>query len=394
MPSIPSEEIHRRIAALQKAMAANGFDGALIVQRVDLYYFSGTGQDAHLFVPTVGKPKLMVRKSFERATEESPLDLIIPLNGFSGLRKAVEEVHGPLKCLGMELDVLPVNLFRIYEQLFAGAEIKDCSVLIKEVRMVKSSYELDLMRQAARLNDAMFAQVRQILKEGLTEAEFAGQLEAFYRKHGHQGLVRVRTFNHEIFYGHIMSGTNLAVPSASVGPTGGPGLNPSFPSGGGLKVIKRHEPVSVDYVAVIEGYLADVTRLFFIGEPPEKFVKIHAVALSIQQAIMSAGVPGAPTEALYDIAVRIAQDAGLEEGFMGYPQPVPFVGHGIGLELDELPLLGRKSPHALEKGMVVAVEPKFIIPAEGMAGVENSFVVTSKGLEKLSLFDDEIQVLP
>ena len=394
MFSTPFEEIHRRITALQAAMARDGFDGALIIQRADLFYFSGTSQDAHLFIPAEGSPMLVVPKSHVSAAEESPLDSVISVTEFSDLKRVMESAHRPLTLLGMELDVLPVNLYRKYESFFAGTTIKDCSPLIKEIRMVKSSYELNLIRQAARMNDAMFAQVPEILREGMTETEFAGQLEAFYRKNGHQGLIRVRNFNQEIFYGHIMSGSNLAVPSCSLGPTGGPGLNPSLPFGAGFRVIRRNEPVQVDYVAVVGGYIVDQARTFFLGEPPEKFLKIHAVALSIQQAIMSGGVPGASSEGLYEIAVCMAREAGMELGFMGHPEPVPFVGHGVGLELDELPLIGRKSPHVLENGMVIALEPKFIIPNEGLAGIENCFVVTEGGMEKLTRFDDEIQVLP
>ncbi len=205
--------------------------------------------------------------------------------------------------------------------------------------------------------------------------------------------MRVRSFNNEVFYGHIMSGANLAVPSSSVGPTGGPGLNPTMPHGAGAKIIKRHEPVQIDYVGVVGGYMVDQARTFFIGEPHEKFLKTHAASLGIQEALISQGRAGTKAEDLYDTAMRIAADAGLAEGFMGYPQPVPFVGHGIGLELDELPVIGRKSPHVLKEGMVIALEPKFILPGEGLAGIENSFVVTGKGLDKLTNFDDTIQVL-
>jgi len=227
----------------------------------------------------------------------------------------------------------------------------------------------------------------------MTEIELAGLLEAFYRKHGHQGHVRVRGFNQEVFYGHIMSGPNLAVPSCSVGPTGGPGPNASFPQGAGLRAIRRGEPIQVDYVGVVGGYMVDQARTFFIGDLPEKFLRAHAVALSIQEALISQGRAGERAEALYETALRMAAEAGLAEGFQGYPQPVPFVGHGIGLELDELPVVGRRSPVILQPGMVIALEPKFILPGEGLAGIENSFVVTDTGLEKLTLFDDAIQVL-
>ncbi|MGO9570439.1 MAG: M24 family metallopeptidase [Desulfomonilaceae bacterium] len=394
MHSTPAEEIHRRIKTLQSALVDNGLDAALIVQRVDLFYFSGTGQDAHLFVPAEGSPLLLVRKSFERAIQDSPLEHVVAVKSLSGLKKSIErEFSGPLKRLGMELDVLPVNNYRLYSKLFPNAVINDISPLIRETRMVKSEYELQMIRRAARMNDALFSAVGDILKEGMSEIEFAGLLEAQYRKNGHQGFVRVRSFNSEVFYGHIMSGANLAVPSCSVGPTGGPGLNPTMPQGPGAKIIKRHEPVQIDYVGVVGGYMVDQARTFFIGEPPEKFLKIHATALAIQEALIAQGRAGTKADDLYDTAMRIAAEAGLTEGFMGYPQPVAFVGHGIGLELDELPVIGRKSSHILKEGMVIALEPKFILPGKGLAGIENSFVVTEKGLDKLTNFDDAIQVL-
>ncbi len=375
-------------------MAKNGLDAALIIQRVDLYYFSGTGQDAHLFVPVDGVPVLLVRRTLERACEESPLESISEIKSFSDMKKMIESAHpGRMGRLGMELDVLPVNNYNAYSELFPDAVISDVSPLIREIRMIKSDYELDIIRKAGRMNDSMFAEVGGIIKEGMTEVEFAGLLEAHYRKNGHQGLVRIRSFNNDIFYGHLMSGSNVAVPSSHFGPTGGPGLSPSMPQGAGSKVIKRHEPISIDYVGVVDSYMVDQTRIFFLGDPPEKFLKTHAVALAIQDALIERGRPGTRAEELYDISVRMAAEAGVTEGFMGYPHAVPFVGHGIGLELDELPVIGKNSPYILQEGMVIALEPKFILPGAGLAGIENSFAVTENGLEKLTKFDDEIQIL-
>ncbi len=394
MQLTPLSEIERRIRNLQSAMAKNGLDAALIIQRVDLYYFSGTGQDCHLFVPVDGAPLLLVRRTLERAREESPLESISGIKSFSHLRKSIESAcSGRMESLGMELDVLPVNNYKLYSELFPNVIISDISPLIREIRMIKSDYELEIIRRAGRMNDSLFSAVGEIIKEGMSEVEFAGLLEARYRKNGHQGVVRIRSFNNDIFYGHLMSGSNSSVPSSHFGPTGGPGLSPSMPQGAGSKIIKRHEPISIDYVGVVDSYMVDQTRVFFLGDPPEKFLRTHSVALDIQNALMKNGRPGTRAEQLYEIAVHMAAEAGITKGFMGYPHPVPFVGHGIGLELDELPVLGKKSPYVLQKGMVMAVEPKFILPGEGLAGIENSFVVTEAGLEKLTKFDDNIQVL-
>jgi len=394
MPSTPPQEIESRIGKLQNAMAENGLDGALVILRIDLFYFSGTGQDAHLFVPAEGEPLLMVRKNFERAVEESPLRNVSPIGRLSEVKERVLGAFpGKLKTLGMELDVLPVNNYRLYERLFPDTRIVDVSPSIRDVRMIKSSYEIDLIKEAARLNDAMYGHVKNVLEEGMTEIRFAGQLEAFLRHRGHQGFVRVRGFNQEAFYGHVMSGTNLAVPSCSVGPTGGPGANASFPQSAGHKTIQKREPVQVDYVGIFGGYMVDQARTFFLDDVPPRFLRAHETALSIQEALVDTGGPGVAAEALYNTAIEMARDAGLDRGFQGYPQPVPFVGHGVGLELDEPPVIGKRSPTILEEGMVMALEPKFVLPGEGLAGIENSYLVTSDGLERLTLFDDAIQVV-
>ncbi len=394
MASIPREEIYARIRRLQALLDADQTEAAIIVQRADLFYFSGTGQDGHLIIPADGEPILAVKRNFDRAREESPLDRVIPLGALSDLSETVgNSLSRAPGSIGMELDVLPVNHFRKYESLFPDVTITDVSPLVRELRAVKSAYELSFIREAARMNHTVFSAVKDLLEEGITETEFAGLIESAYRRLGHQGYVRVRSFNNEVFYGHVMSGPDLAYPSCSVGPTGGRGMNPSFPQGAGPRIIRAHEPVQIDYVGVVNGYLIDQARTFYIGEPPEKLRRLHGFALEVQDATATEARPGASCAEIYESALRMVREAGLEEGFMGYPDPAPFVGHGFGLELDEWPVIGRRSPHVLAEGMVVAIEPKFIVPGEGLAGIENSFLVTAEGAEKLTPFDDTIQVV-
>ena len=394
MRSTPSSEIAARVNSLKIAMSAQKIDMAIVIQRADLFYFSGTAQDAHLLVHLDSEPVLLVRRSLERSLEDSPIDAIFGISSLSDVKDAAKKLSGSkLKKIGLELDVLPVNNFKMYERLFPEADFVDMSPAIRSLRSVKSSYELGLIRKAAELNDSMFAYAWEILSPGMMEIEFAGLLEAFLRKRGHQGLVRVRSFNNEVFYGHIMSGANLAVPSCSVGPTGGPGPNPSMPQGAGTRVIGINEPIQVDYVGSHKGYIVDQARTFFIGEAGDEFLKIHDLALEIQQAIIEQGKAGVTAGSLYETAINMASESGCLNGFMGHPQSVPFIGHGIGLELDELPIIGKKSSQLLEESMVIALEPKFILPGKGLAGIENSFVVGRNNLERLTKFDDQIQIL-
>ncbi|MCL6610588.1 MAG: Xaa-Pro peptidase family protein [Peptococcaceae bacterium] len=393
MKFTPGEELKLRAARLQNLMRREGIEGAVIVQNADLFYFTGTVQRAHLFVPADGKPVLMVKKSFPRAREESALDEVIPLDNLRDLPGVIGAFgHKNLKVVGFELDVLPAAMYLKYQKLFAPAEIVDVSPLIRKARMVKSPYEVDLIREAAGINRTLFSRVKDFLREGVTEAELAGQLEAVYRRHGHQGFVRMRGFNQEIFYGHLMSGCSLAVPSFLDSPEGGPGVNPSFPQGAGFKKIGRDEPVMVDYVGVWEGYMVDQARIFCLGRLPGRFARAYEAAVSIQEEIKKKARPGVLCEDLYNLAVNMASEYGLNGHFMGYPDPAPFVGHGLGIELDELPVLARGFKVPLEEGMVFALEPKFVFP-DGEVGIENTFVVRYDGLETLTVFDERIQYL-
>ncbi len=355
-----------------------------------MFYFAGTVQRAHLFVPSEGRPLLMVKKSFARAREESALEEVIPLVNVKNLLGMLGDYgFNKITTIGFELDVLPAAQYLLFQKIFAASQIVDISGLIRSVRMVKSPYEIEVIRDAAQLNQIFFSRVKDYLKEGITELEVAGQLEAVYRLAGHQGTVKMRGFNQEVSYGHILSGTNGAIPSCMESPTGGPGVSVAFPQGAGYKKIARNEPVLIDYVGVIDGYLADQTRIFCIGQMPDKLIKAYETAFCIQETVKQMAVPGVLCEDVYKHATSIAAESGYGEYFMGYPEPMPFIGHGVGIELNEWPVLATGFKTPLEKGMIIAVEPKFIFP-EGAVGIENTFVVGGKGLETLTLFDENI----
>jgi Xaa-Pro dipeptidase len=387
-------ECRERVKRFQGLLEENGIDGAFIIQKVDIYYLSGTDQNAVLWVPTAYEPLLMVRKSLERAKQDAAVDQIIPLSSPSQMAEAIRDHSGRLPSrLGLEMDILPVKIFQAYENHLPGVEMVDISPLIRSVRMVKSPYEISCIRKAAEIADQMYEKVPEFVKESKREIDLALRAEAFYRGHGHPGLSRMRAFNTENVYGHIMAGASAAMPSDSPGPTGGCGPGPYLSQGAGHAHINPHEPILVDYTSNVEGYISDQTRIFSKGDLPERFHRAHRVMLEVQEAIAREGKPGAVAKDLYDVAVKIAEDGGWAQTFMGYPEPVPFVGHGLGLELDEWPIIGKDSEHILEKGMTIALEPKIIFPGEGVVGIENTFLVTEQGLEKLNRFPDEIMVI-
>lgn len=391
----PESELQARCAGLQRHLRKNDIGGALIVQNADLFYFSGTVQQAQLFVPAEGKPVLMVRKDVERSRRESALQQVVALKSPKQIPTLLEQRGIALpKKIGMELDVLPANQYLSFSRLFETSEIVDISMAIRMIRAVKSPYEIERIRDAARLSDHLAAFAPSVLREGITEIELAGRLEAEARKWGHQGIVRMRMFGGELFYGHVMAGATAAAPSYLASPTGGAGVNPAIAQGASMRPIGRHEPVLVDMVFALDGYLSDHTRIFSLGELPDELTAAHHAMIDIQEKIKAAAKPGVAAGDLYDLATAAAESAGLGDYFMGAgDQRIRFVGHGIGLEVDEFPFLAKGQDLALEAGMIIALEPKAIIAGKGVVGVENTHVVTKDGLEQFGTAQEDIVVL-
>ena len=394
-PTTPKQELDRRLDSLQRHLVRQQIDGALILQNTDLFYFAGTSQQAHLYVPAAGRPLLLVHKSLERARSESSLASIVKLSSpkeLGGLiREAGLTVPGRL---GLELDVLPASLYLSYSRIFKNSSLVDISSSIRHIRSIKSEHELECIRQSAAMAAAVAESVKDLIREGLSEIEMAGLVEAEARKRGHQGVVRMRLFGGELFYGHLMSGQEAALPSCLASPTGGSGLSPAVPQGAGLSRIKANEPILMDYVFAKNGYLADQTRIFALKGLPRDLVAAHQAMLELQEELQILAKPGVETGELYDFAVQWTRAKGLADWFMGADNDrIRFIGHGIGLELDEFPFLAMGQKMRLEENMVIALEPKLIIPGRGVVGIEDTHRVTPNGLERLTGFDQAIQII-
>jgi Xaa-Pro dipeptidase len=390
--STPKTEIDHRIQQLQEVLRREGIDGALILQNTDLFYFSGTIQQSHLYIPAQGHPLLMVRKSFKRARAESPLSTIVAFTSPKEIMAILQE-HGlqPPTVIGMELDVLPTNNYLSYRRLFPDIDIRDISMSIRMIRSVKSDYELGLIRQAAAFSDQVAEMVPGLIRTGITEIELAGLIEAQARRLGHQGIIRMRLWGAEMFYGHLMAGPAAAIPSFLASPTGGAAVNAAVAQGPSFREIRPHEPILVDYMFAWKGYLSDHTRIFVIGRPPQALVEAHAHMLDLQERIKVMATPGTRAGDLYAAAVEMANQKGLGDHFMGVGKNrIRFIGHGVGLEVDEFPFLASGQKLPLQEGMVIALEPKLIYPGVGVVGIENIHLVTPAGLETLTHAEQKI----
>ena len=382
----PAEEIEERHRKLRQKMEGARLDGLLVVQKMDCFYLSGTAQDALLFVPLEGEPLLLVKRELERARLESPIEHVAGLKSLRELPALVaEHVGRPPRVLGLELDILPARDYFRLQSLFPDSKLVDGSAIIRDLRKIKSPFELDLMRKAGDIGKRVYLEAGKILREGMTEIEFGGLLEATAKTLGHEGLLRVRSFNYEAYSWHVLSGSAGGIVSQSDSPMGGLGLSPAFPVGASRRKMKALEPILVDFGICYHGYQADETRMFCIGKMPRKFLEAYNACREIHDAVLAGTRPGADCERLFLETLELAKALGYEDSYLGPPGlQTKFIAHGIGLELNEFPFLAQGQSYALEQGMTFAVEPKIVFPGEGSAGIENTVLVTEEGCEILT----------
>lgn len=364
--------------------------GALLFHSVDMCYFSGTAQDGLVYIPRDSEPIVMVKRSLERAVNESPLD-IRPLRTLKNLKSDLGIQSGSV--IGLELDVLPYSIYSKVNSALGDAKFTDVSERIRQIRSVKSEFEIGLVKEAARMLDAGISSVPECLKEGIREIDLAIHVESVMRSMGHQGSLRFRRFNSIVPLGHFMSGPDAAAPSFLASPTGGRGTSLMFPQGAGFRKIKRNEPVFVDTVGIYNGYIADATRIFSIGKLSSELEDAYLAALEIEMALANELRPGKNGRTLFNLSEAEGARLGYQD-FLGGPigNKCGFVGHGVGLELDEYPVLGPLD-HIIERNMTIAIEPKMIYPDMGVVGVEDTFLTTAIGAQRLNKLPQEIWVV-
>lgn len=384
--TIPKSEINTRIRTLQQAMQAQDLDAMLIVQRVDLLYFSGTSQNGYLFIPAQGDPILFIRKYMPRAEKESPIEQKIKVRSFKDVPDLISEIHGKLpEVIGFEWDVMPVREFYLYQKHLNPKKCVDGSSMILGVRMIKSDWEIGCLEQTAELSNKIFTYIQNEIRPGLTEMEFSGIYEAYARKIGHGAGLKVRNYKMDVCNWHILSGVSGGIVGLVDAPASGLGTSPAFPCSASNKKIEQNEPVMVDFCTVLNGYHVDETRMFSIGALKDIEHNACQASIDIHNALLEKVKPDVTMEELYHESVTMAESLGYAKEFLGPPgNKVTFIGHGVGLEIVEPPFIARGKKDLLKPGMTFALEPKMVFENRFTAGIESVFTVTETGSRLLS----------
>jgi Xaa-Pro aminopeptidase len=271
----------------------------------------------------------------------------------------------------------------------------DLGPVLRNLRLIKSPREIEFLRLAGRQADGAFKTAVSLLRVGQSELELAIRIEAYMRRKGHPGVLRVRRAETEIGMGVIMAGSSVPAQPEFDSLCFGRGLSPAVPFGPGDREIHAGEAVLFDYCGCCAGYLVDQSRMLSPGKPPDEASWAYEAMRQVLRRVEERLEPGQETGKLYEIACREAKMLGYEDQFMGSDRTrLTFVGHGVGLELDEPPFIAKGRKEILAPGMTMAIEPKVLLPGIGVVGIENTYLVTANGFERLTAAGEEWREVP
>ena len=373
----------KRIQCLQKEQ---NVDACLISSFVNIYYLTGKIFDGYIYLPNEGEPIYFVRKPV--ALEDERAIHIYKPEDISSLLKD-KNVDLP-KTIGLEADQLTHNEYLRLEAVFNPEKVVNATAILRWSRMLKTPWEIDQFRYSAERHNDVYGKISSLFKPGMTDLEFQYEIERIIRQHGSIGVFRAFGSNMDIFMGSLLTGDNAETPSPCDFALGGGGCHACLPIGANGSSIKKGQSVMVDMAGNFTAYITDMTRVFSYGTLPDIAYQAHQVSIDMHQWLMEVGKSGISCSSIYSQSLEMAKNAGLSNFFMGTKQQAKFVGHGVGIEINELPVLTGRSKDLLQTGMVFAYEPKFVLPGIGAVGVENTYLVTETGLEKLTIFEEAI----
>lgn len=370
---LSADEFQSRLSRLRTIMSKAGVDAMVVSDNANIYYLTGRVFAGYIFVSVNDDTKFFVRR---------PVGLIG--DGVEYIRKPEDMAQrvniSEFKTLGLELGALAYSSAQRLINVFSLASIADASAILQEARSVKTAYEIEQIALSGIKQERVYRRVPQLYRSGMTDLDLQIEIENISRKEGCLGLFRISGDSMELYMGNILVGDNADNPAPYDFAMGGAGLDPSLPIGGNGSLINPTDSVMVDVNGNYTGYMTDMTRTFAVKEISPLALKAHQCSIDICHELQLMMLPGIEAKTLHEKADSMAREAGLHEYFMGHKQKAGFVGHGVGIEINERPVIAPRSRDILAAGNVIALEPKFVIPGTGAVGIENTYVVAENGI--------------
>ncbi len=386
---LPFKELSYRWARIQQIMIEHDIEALLVNDNTSLCWLTGRIFAGYAYISTQHEPLFFVRRPVELTGNN-----VVYIRKPEQIASTLSDMGYPSpKSIALEGDVATYNEYNRLRNIFPILPTSihpTATTITRRARSVKSEYEIEQIRLSGVKHSQLYSMVTSIYRRGMSDHDIAIELEYQARKLGAVGNMRIFGRSMEVFIGSILTGDNASAPSPYDFALGGGGMDPSLPVGCNGTVIEPGMTLMVDQGGNFGSYMTDMTRLFSLGSLPDIAYRAHQCALNMQQQMCSMVRVGSSTADIYNMSIELAQQEGLSEYFMGHKQQAGFVGHGVGMEVNELPVLAPRSREIFEAGCVFAYEPKFTLPTIGAAGIENTFVVRESGVEKLTIFEEDI----
>lgn len=380
---IPDEEFDLRLTSIRQHLKQTHTDALLISDNANKYYLTGRVYAGYAYVPVEGMPLFFVRR---------PVGL--DGDGVIYIRKPEQMAESvglsAPATIAMETETATYATIQRLKAIFPQSSLADGSALMRKVRSVKTPLQIEMLRESGRKQEHVYRMVPRMYRDGMTDLELQVEIERASRLAGCLGQFRISGDSMELYMGNILVGENADNPTPYDFAMGGAGLDPSLPVGCNGCIIRSGDSVMVDVNGDYTGYMTDMTRTFYLQHISDLARKAHRCSIDICHKLASTGHPGTEAKALYEQAVQIASEAGLERYFMGHNQKAGFIGHGVGIEINELPVIAPRSRDILRENNVIALEPKFVIPGAGAVGIENTYIVTPDGMQCITSAPEEL----
>lgn len=373
------EEQQRRLEPLRAMMRHDGIAQALIRDNANIYYLTGRVFRGYIYInEALDRVIYFVRQPNHLTDKDKNCCRHIhkPEQIADFLRDEGIVFEAPV---ALELDSIPFSEALRLAKVFGQTPSQNISGILRRCRSVKTEAEIALLRTSGIRQSLVYERIPHLYKEGMSDVEFQIEIERASRLAGCLGQFRVGGNDMELFMGNVLTGDNADTPSPYDFAMGGEGLDPSIPVGANGTIIGHGKPVMVDVNGNYDGYMTDMTRMYVAGQADGKALRINQLSADICRTLASMMHPGVPAHDLYDKALAMATAAGMADYFMGHRSHAGFVGHGVGIEINELPVIAPRSKDILAAGNVIALEPKFVVPGIGAVGIENTYVVRADG---------------
>ena len=382
-------ERNLKLESIQNIIIAKQMDACIIASPVNQFWLCGFIFDGYIYIQPEGDPILFVRRPFNLKDDKA-----VFIRKPEQISELLREMKHPLPSrLLLETDYLTYNTtLRIKKALYIN-EINNVSTDIRKLRMIKTSEELAQIRKSAEIHTDVYNKIPSMYRKGMTDLELQIEIEREMRLHGSIGIFRSFGENMDIYMGSVLAGDNAQAASPFDYALGGEGISPILPLGANGSILEPGTTIMIDMAGNYRPYMDDMSRTFVIEQAPDTAYFAHEVSIKIHDAIKGSAKAGTSCSDIYNIALKIVKENNLEAYFMGTNQQAKFIGHGVGLEINEPPVLTPRSKEILEVGMAFALEPKFVLPGIGAVGIENTYIVKVDGVENITLCEEELIIL-